>query len=295
MQHVITSIQNTTAVVASRQRYTLSTGQRMQWRAGLGLWRSQRCVTRPDPVGAHSQHVSAATRAAPRAPVVALGALILFLGALVLSQTGCDKIFLPNERLEPNFYTCNFGCSQRVTAEDGATVYSLPAELPVLDTVPKGSVGTLLDGPVDRDLNGTPATWWQVQFDSRPPLPPGRGWVRQELLTVANDTLVSKEAQVCLPAQFNWYLGGSSDPTVGDLQALCGGDAAGVAQAFVNEKLALVGRFLCQGSPGKAILAKNYDASCRVPCMDGSNTCLVAGSDPRTQLPICYPQLSSNR
>src|SRR2546423_562348 len=78
---------------------------------------------------------------------------------------------------------------------------------------------------------------------------PGRGGVRQDLLTVANETSVSKEAQVCLPAQFNPYLGGSSVPTPDDLQALCGGDGARAAQARINEKLAPLGRFLCQGDP----------------------------------------------
>jgi hypothetical protein len=239
MQHVITSIQNTTAV--------------------------------------------ATTRAVPRAPVVALSALVLFLGALVLSQTGCNQIFGldPTNAAKSNFYTCDLGCSRRVTAELGATVFTLPGQGSVLYTVPKGSVGTILDGPVDHNS----LTWWQVQFDGHPPLPPGQGWVRQEFLTVANETLVTKEAQLCLPAQFNPYLGGSSVPTFSNLQALCEGDGARVAQAKVNEKLAPLGRFLCQGSPGTAILAENYDASCSVPCPDGEEACLVAGTDPPDPTP----------
>lgn len=285
MQHVITSIQNTTAVAASRQRDALSTGQQRQRRAGPGVRRSQRGVSHPDSVGAHSQPVSTATRAARRAPVVTLGALVLCLSALVLSQTGCDKVLGLQEIVKPNYFACDFDCSRRVTAELGADVFSLPGGS-FLYAVPIGSVGTILDGPVDRDVNGTTMVWWQVQFDGRPPLPPGQGWVRQELLTVANETLVTKEAKACLPAQFNPYLGDwdSPAPTFDDLQAFCGGDVAVEAQAVLYEELAPLGRFLCQGSP-QAVLDKNYDASCTVPCTDGSDVCLVAGSDPPDPTP----------
>ena len=230
-----------------------------------------------DSAPAHPQRISLGTCRASGAVVVLLAALTTFL-------MGCDKIIGLERHAFPNFYTCDLSCSRRVTADEGATVFTLPGQGSVLDTVPKGSVGTILDGPVDRDFNGTPATWWQVQFDGRPPLQTGRGWVRQELLTVANETLVSKEAKVCLPPQFNPYLGGSADPTFSDLQALCAGDAAVAAQAFVNEKLPL-GRFLCQGPPGTAILNEHDDASCRVPCPDGSDVCLVAGSDPPDPTP----------
>src|SRR5262249_10289208 len=143
------------------------------------LPRSRWCVTRPDPIGAHAQRVAAATRAAPGAPVVALGALVLYLGALALSQIGCTYT-PPEPSLGPTSYTCHPSCSRRVTAELGALVLTLPGGS-LLDTVPKGSVGSILDGPTDFQS----LTWWQVQFDGRPDYGPGRGWVRQDLLTVA--------------------------------------------------------------------------------------------------------------
>jgi hypothetical protein len=141
-------------------------------------------------------------------------------------------------------------------------------------------MGTILDGPVDHNS----LTWWQVQFDGQPLLPSGQGWVREEFLTVANETLVSKEARVCLPAQFNPYLGGSEVPTSDDLQTLCG-DAREAAQAVVNEKLAPLGVFLCNQGSLQVILDKNHDASCSVPCPDGSDVCLVAGTDPPDPTP----------
>jgi K319L-like, PKD domain len=202
------------------------------------------------------------------------------LGAMVLSLSGCQLFFpLKTFDIATNYYVCDLKCSRRVTADHGATVFSLPAGS-VLYDVPAGSIGAILDGPVEANS----LTWWQVQFDGQQPLPTGQGWVRQDLLTVANETLVGKKAQACLPPQFNPFLGGTTAPTFDDLQALCGGDAAVEAQAALDEKLAPLGRFLCQGSPQPA-LDRNYDASCEDPCPDGKDVCLVAGSDPPDPIP----------
>jgi hypothetical protein len=146
--------------------------------------------------------------------------------------------------------------------------------------VPSGSLGWILDGPVDRDFNGSPATWWQVRFDASV-----EGWVQQTLLTPANETLVRKEARVCLPPAFNPYLGGTATPSLSDLQGLCAVDVADEAQATVNQELAPLGRFLCQCEAQSALLAANYDASCGEPCPDGADVCLVAGSDPPDPIP----------
>ena len=204
----------------------------------------------------------------------------LALAALVLSLSGCDKLIGLQEISRPNYYPCDCSCSRRVTAPLGAAVLSLPGQGSVVDIVPLGSMGTILDGPTDADLNGSPTTWWQVQFDVG-----AKGWVPESNLTVANETLVTKQPRVCLPPEFNWDLGGTTDPTIGDLQALCRDDVAFASQAVVNEKLAPLGKYLCE-CDAQAVSIKTFDDdSCSVPCPDGDDVCLVAGSDPPDPTP----------
>lgn len=202
------------------------------------------------------------------------------LGATVLSLSGCQLFFpLPDLAVATNYYVCDLKCSRRVTADLGATVFSLPAGS-VLYDVPGGSMGAILAGPVQANA----LTWWQVQFDGQPTLPNGQGWVRQDLLTVANETSLSKKAQACMPPRFNYFLGGTEAPTFDDLKALCSGAVAVEAQRAIDEKLASLGKFFCQGPPQPA-LDQNFDASCKTPCLDGKDVCLVAGSDPPDPVP----------
>src|SRR5262249_24864475 len=147
--------------------------------------KSRRCVTRPEPVGAHSQHIAAATRGAPGAPVVALGALVLYLGALVLSQIGCGfSVTLRSDNVDPR----DLRCSRRVIAASGATVFSLPGGGGILYNVSAGSMGWILDGP--RDHN-----WWRVQFDGQPVLPANQGWVPRSLLTPTDPMKMTRVVQ----------------------------------------------------------------------------------------------------
>jgi hypothetical protein len=217
----------------------------------------------------------------PTHPVVALGAVVLCLGALALTQIGCNQIFKlePTTVAKANYYTCQFRCSTRVTTV-GGPVFSLPVGGTVIDTVPAGSIGTILGGPEDHNS----ATWWRVQFDGRPDYGPGRGWVRQDALTVANETLITKPANTCLPAQFNPYLEGSSDPTTEDLEAACR-DLSDEAQAIFNEKHKPLGRFLCQPGSAMVLQSNNYDASCEKRCENNAPNCLVAGTDPPDPTP----------
>jgi hypothetical protein len=146
-------------------------------------------------------------------------------------------------------------------------------------------MGEILDGPVYvDDSNGNPVTWWRVQFEGQAPLPPGEGWVNQSRLTLADETLMSKEAQACLPAAFNQNVGGS-EPTLADLQAFCEEDVDDAAQAAVNDLQTGAGRYLCQCSGQSVDFSSNYDRSCDAPCPDVSGVCLVAGTDPPDPIP----------
>jgi hypothetical protein len=160
-----------------------------------------------------------------------------------------------------------------------------PGQLPLLGTAPLGSGGAILDGPVDALLNGVPETWWQVNFDTGSAAGL-QGWAVQSALSVANQTLVTKSAQTCVPPDLNQNLGGK-EPTVDDLKAFCADDVGLTAQASVNQKLAPLGKFFCQCAAQETQFTSttNYNSSCNAPCPDGSNVCLLAGSDPPDPTP----------
>lgn len=96
---------------------------------------------------------------------------------------------------------------------------------------------------------------------------------------------VTKTPNVCLPPQYNPYLGGSGAPTFTELQALCEADVSDEAQVAISELLAPSGKFLCECGAESAIVETNHDASCTQPCTDGKEVCLVAGFDPPDPTP----------
>lgn len=212
--------------------------------------------------------------AAPRVSVLASLALGSFLA-------GCNEVFdiEQTDLAKTNFYTCDCDCSRRVIAPSGASVFTSPGGL-LLDSANIGAQGAVLDGPVQANFNGQPTPWWKVSFDGGP-----EGWTIEGALTVANETLVTKAPNVCLPPAFNPYLGGSGAPNFSDLQALCVADVADASQAAVSVLLAPSGKFLCECEAKTAVVDLNFDSSCSVACTGGAAVCLVAGFDPPDPIP----------
>lgn len=215
-------------------------------------------------VRASSQNVLLAAWPILRAPVMALAALFLF-------SIGCDRVFGIDEITSKNNYTCDCSCSRRVTG-DGAFVFSSPGGI-FVGVVPLGTTGSILEGPGEANNS----TWWKVHFDTGL-----EGWVQETLLTVANETLVTKMAQACLPQHLNPNRGGDK-PERDDLVDFCTGDAEDTAQGVVNVMLAPFGRFLCECDANAVELG--YHLACDTPCTDGSDVCLVPGTDPPDPIP----------
>ena len=194
---------------------------------------------------------------------------------------GCNQVFDLDETelAQTNYYTCDCSCSQRVSAPVGGSVFTSAGGV-FVDTVLINAQGSILDGPVLAMFGGQLVPWWQVSFVGGP-----TGWIVESSLKVANETLVTKRPNVCLPPAFNPYLGGSGTPTLDDLNALCVADVADEAQVAIAELLAPRGKFLCECGANSIIVETQYDTSCGQPCPDGKPVCLVAGFDPPDPIP----------
>jgi hypothetical protein len=209
----------------------------------------------------------------------AASAALLAFAALASLLPACNQVFGIGDTVpeQPDYYTCSCGCSRRVLAKTGAAVFSFAGGT-FVGTALIGDQGAILDGPVTALANGQPAQWWQVRFDSGV-----SGWVTEPALTVANETLVTKAPNLCLPQPYNPYLGGTPNPGIDQLQALCAGDVSDASQTAIDQLLAPLGKFLCQCNAKSVALA--YDASCTVACPAGQQVCLVAGFDPPAPAP----------
>ena len=209
--------------------------------------------------------------AASRVPVLAV--LLPLLAA-------CNQVFDLEETTlsQTNFYTCNCNCSRRVSAPTGGSVFTTAGGV-FTNTVLIGAKGAILDGPQLALSGSQMVPWWQVAFDGGP-----TGWIVESSLLGEAETRVTKAPNVCLPAAFNPYLGGTADPTIDDLEALCGEGVADEAQGAIAELLS-PSKFLCECEAKTAVLEGKDDASCRVPCPDGKEVCLVAGFDPPDPTP----------
>jgi len=211
----------------------------------------------------------------PRASVLAALVVVSILA-------GCNQIFdlEETELAKTNFYTCSCDCSRRVVAPTGGSLFTSPGGL-FLDTVLIGAEGAIVDGPEDGDVNGQLVPFWQVSFNGLPV-----GWIVEAALTVANETLVTKSPNVCLPAKFNPYLGGTDTPLFTDLQGLCRAEVADAAQVAIDDLLTPLGKFFCQCDAKTVDLTTTkYDKSCTKACSGSDQVCLVAGFDPPVPTP----------
>jgi hypothetical protein len=223
----------------------------------------------PRPSSARRQHAFLATSAALRLQVVAVAALGLLL-------SGCDRIFGLEPVAEPqDYYPCDCECSGNVTAP-GAIVYASPGGV-VAGLAPNVNAGKVLEGP---QSTSDGRRWWRVDLDTGPD-----GWIQQPFLQISNvPPVFAKTANVCLPAVYNPYLGGSSANL--DLPALaqfCASDVIDeVSAVFAGEHdFPVFCSCLAEELPSENF----YATSCEMACPGGDDLCLVEGSDPPDPTP----------
>ena len=229
---------------------------------------------------------------------VALGVVVLALGALSLLLMGCDRVFglqrleCPTgevvvgdicEKRNPNHYACDcdctgFGIDARIAVSNAGQPINVrqdPAGT-VVGTAPNAAQGTIIGGPVQAPLNGVDETWWQVNFDN----PTVDGWVAARFLTVVTGvSVLAKELDVCLPASFNANITDGADPSAAELNDDCSVRVQSQFATITGQQLPPQTQCSCarQDDP------KNWDASCDAPCPSG--VCLLAGSDPPQPTP----------
>jgi hypothetical protein len=175
------------------------------------------------------------------ATLSALKTLVLATGSVALFLTGCDRVF-GLDPIEPKPNYYRCNCEcSPNVVAPGAAVYSSPGGL-LVDLAP------MYQGLLN--LSGVPPVF-------------------------------AKDPNVCLPGPYNPQLGGTEEPTVQNLQALCEGDVAGEASGFFRDKFESPAFCKCDAESVQFI----YDESCSVPCPGGSDVCLVAGSDPPDPTP----------
>ena len=245
-------------------------------------------------------------RPVPPATWVALGALVLLLGALALFLMGCDRVVgltrlppcPPGEIVvgdmcvgrHPNHYVCacdciGFGIGARIAVNNAGqsiNVRQTPGGTPV-GTAPNAAQGVIVAGPVQADLAGVSETWWQVDFDNTTI----DGWVVQRFLTVVTGvSVLAKEIDVCVTPVLNENLDGGHKPTVPELNNDCS------TERVLPQLAAITGQQL----PPQTQCACNVNsdplpwvAECDAPCSDPSGVCAIAGADPETPTPDPLP------
>jgi hypothetical protein len=97
-----------------------------------------------------------------------------------------------------------------------------------------------------------------------------------------------------MPPRFNYFLGGTEAPTFDEPhKALCSGGVAVEAQLAIDEKLASLGKFFCQGLRSLPSTKISMRAA-KTPWPDGKDVCLVAGQIRRTRSRTRCRQRCSN-
>ena len=251
---------------------------------------------------------SASVHPRPVSPAtwIALGALVLLLGALSLFLMGCDKIIGltehepcgPGEVLvgeicqgrHPNHYVCacdctGFGIGAGIRTAQTVNVRQDPAGTVLPQQAPNGAPGSIIGGPVQATLNGVDETWWQVDFATV-----NDGWVVQRFLTVVQGvSVLAKEIDVCVPPLLNGNLDGGHKPTVPEINDDCSTD--GVARVE-SQLVAITGQQLppqTQCTCGVQSDPLPWVAECDAPCSNPTGVCTVAGMDPPTPTPDPLP------
>ena len=263
---------------------------------------------RSQPAVVHVRMISPATWC-----VLAL--LLLLLGALSLFLMGCaDLIGIddweagptcpPGQVLEgevcvtksANHYTCACQCTKgfsinaTVEVVQDVNVRQDPGEAGViLASAPIGSVGTIVDGPVQADLAGTPHTWWKIQWDPASGLPDG--WSTQSdpdagdfLKVTSSDVMIAKTFDVCVPPNLNGNLQGGTAATEDDVKGDCMGRVKeGLGGDFpTGPQLPPGSECGCAETEfSETAWASECDAGCAIP----SGVCLTSNSDPPQPTP----------
>ena len=230
---------------------------------------------------------SAPVHARPASPGtwIALGALVLVLGALSLFLMGCDQVFGLNrappcppgelrvgdicEKRHPNHYACDcdctgFGVGALIAVSNsgqGINVRQTPAGTS-LGTAPNAAQGTIIAGPVQAVFATVDETWWQVDFASG-----FDGWVVQRFLTVVTPvSVLAKEIDVCLSADYNQNLGGLvPEPQVEKLNEDCSVRVTGHLATITGQQLPPQTQCTCK----RLTDPQTWDSTCDAPCLTG--------------------------
>ena len=230
--------------------------------------------------------------------------LVLFLGALSLAVIGCSYTPPMAASKDQNYYACECDCPLFAIGAKIQTLQNVPirdnhrGDAGVFLDAPTGSTGTIIDGPVLDDFNGTQETWWRITWDD-PNLQPFPGWVAEadpilgaQMTATTSSQVAAKDQKTCFPAAFNVNLDGGTAPTPADLDADCAatGRAGAAIVDVLNTKGPLPPGVQCtchvsaNDSTQWASECDNIDAS-QGACSVAASVCTVSGSDPAPPIP----------